>query len=213
MKNTTINKLLTTVTLGLFTLNFSPVFARVMIIDVLGGGYRLRGPYVLQFADVTASFSAQQTTLDIRDLNAQDEESLSSAEALDYIVIEDLNGGNAFDVSISADTLTTDPDVLPVYTISSDNFYIKNNCANGTNTCAGNSANFVADNATSTLDNISLSSSTNDFVAMPTSSPQTLFTSEGRAPGAWRIFPVFRIEIPANTLPGDYTSTVTLTIT
>lgn len=198
-----LNKLIFAVTLGLFALNFTPVLAQVMEIEVVGGGYRLRGPDIIEFGDVTASFAAIESIRNIRDLHAQDEELLASNTALDYIAIEDQNGGNPFQVTVTATNFVSGPN-----SIGNANFEIKNADDDpGT----GDPDDIIPDNAQTTETGVALDADTDDYADLSTD--RTLFTnSEGRAPGAWRIFPVFRVNIPAETPPGVYNSTLTFTI-
>jgi len=44
MQTRKLKNWLLAITLGLFSLNFSPVFAQQMLIQVVGGGYRFDGP-------------------------------------------------------------------------------------------------------------------------------------------------------------------------
>jgi len=199
MSNGKLKTWLVIINLLLFGLNFTPVMAQVMEIEVIGAGYRLRGPDVIQFTSLSASLTAQESTLDIRTLDAQDEEALASTEALDYLAIEDQNGGNVFDVTVSATDLQ---DAVTLATIPKANFYVKNK--NGTG------ADIVVDNSYSGLTGVSLNPDTGDFADLNTQ--RTLFSGEGREPGGWRIFPVLKINVPAETVPGTYTSTLTFTI-
>ena len=187
------------ITLFLFGLNFSPVMAQVMEIEVIGAGYRLSGPDIITFTNLSASLEGQESIVDIRTLNAQNEESPSSTETLDYILVKDENGGNIFDVTVST-TDMQDPHTLSV--IPSSNLYIKNK--NGTG------ADIVTENNYSNLTGISLNADTNDFADL--SVQRTLLSGDGGQPGAWRIFPVFKLNVPAKTLPGTYTTTLTFTI-
>lgn len=187
------------VNLIFFGLNFTPVMAQVMEVEVIGAGYRLRGPDVIQFTSLPASLAEQESIIDIRTLDPQDEESLESAEANDYLAIEDQNGGNIFGVTVSATGLE---DAVSMKVIPNANFYVKNK--NGTG------ADIVVDNGYSGLEGVSLNADTGDFADLGTQ--RTLFSGEGLRPGSWRIFPVFKIKVPAETLPGTYISTLTFTI-
>jgi hypothetical protein len=188
------------INLVLFGLNFTPAMAQVLEIEVLGGGYRLKGPDVIGFSSLSASFAPQESIRDIRDLDPQNEETSSSAEAKDYLYIGDLNGGNAFNVGVDATDLE---DSTTHETIPSTYFQIRNK--NGTG------ADIVANNAAQpSLEGVSLNADTNDFASLDYQ--RILFSGEGRQPGAWRIFPVFKIKIPASKNPGTYTSTLTFTI-
>ena len=194
-------------TLSLFCLNCGIVFAQVMDIEVVGGGYRLKGPIIIGFPDVEASFDAQTTTRDIRDLDVQDETSLANAEARDFILIEDQNGGNQFNVSVSAGEMTDDDSGISIANQddpSLSGIFIRNADSNvGT-------ANIIANNAQTSLSYVSLNADTDDFATL--AAARTLFSSEGTAPGSWRIFPLLQVEIPANTPPGIYTTTLIFTI-
>jgi len=199
MKQGKLKTWLVMINLALFGLNFTPALAQVMEIEVMGGGYRLRGPDVIQFPGVTASLTEVISDRDIRALHAQNEELPASTSALDYLAIEDQNGGNMFDVTVTAENF-----LEPSFgaTIANSNFHVKNK--NGTG------QDIVADNIYTDLTGVSLNADTDDYADLSTQ--RTLFSGVGRAPGAWRIFPVFRINIPAESVPGTYTSTLTFTI-
>ncbi len=199
MKKNRLKTWLIIIFLALFGLNFTPVLAQVMEIEVLGGGYRLRGPDVIAFPNVTASLTSQQGTRDIRDLDPQNEEDAGSTSAKDYLAIEDQNGGNMFDVTVTSTNLA---DTASGVEIGSAQFFIKNK--NGTGT------DIIADNSFTNLTGVSLNSDTDSFTDL--SVQRTLFSGGGRTPGAWRIFPVFRVDIPSGTPPGTYTGTLTFTI-
>lgn len=200
MQNNPLHKILLVATFGLFMLNFSPVLAQVMEIEVLGGGYRLRGPDVISFDDVTASFTEGTSIRDLRDLDAQNEESLANGNALDYIAIEDQNGGNPFVVAVSATDFASDSNDF-----ANTNFEIKNANGDGDTT-----DDIIPENSQTTETGVQLDASTDSYIDL--SAQRVLFSSEGRAPGAWRIYPVLRINIPAETPPGAYSSTLTFTI-
>lgn len=199
MQKTILNKLLLIVTIGLFALNFTPALAQVMQVEVIGGGYRLRGPDVIQFPNATASFSSNQTTRDIRDLNPQNEADPINMTAYDYIAIVDQNGGNPFQVAVSAGIFSNG-----VSTFSNTNLDVRNADTNGA------TANIVAENTQTSLNGVQLDSSTNAYINL--GSQRVLFRSQGSAPGAWRIFPNFQLNIPGSTPPGTYNSTLTFTI-
>jgi hypothetical protein len=199
MRKNTLKTWLVAINILLFGLNFTPVLAQVLEIEVMGGGYRLRGPDLVTFPNVAASFEEQESVRDMRDLNTQDEEAPSSINPLDYVLIEDQNGGNAFNVSVSAETLV---DTSKGQKISNARFYIRNK--NGTG------SNIVPHNAYSSTEGVTLHTDTNSFSALNVE--KTLFNGDGKAPGAWRIFPVFKIVVPGETVPGTYKSTITFTV-
>lgn len=193
------------VTSGLFLANFSPVIAQVMEIEVIGGGYRLRGPDIIEFDEVIASFSSVISEKDIRDLDPQDEEDLGNMDALDYLAIEDQNGGNPFQVSVSATDFSSGTHSFP-----SSALEIKSSNGDG-----DTADDIIPENNQTTelgvsLPRVLLPGDSEGFESLETQ--RTIFTSEGRAPGIWRIFPVFRITVPAGTAPGTYNSTITFTI-
>jgi hypothetical protein len=197
MQNRSIKIWLVVINLLLFGLTFTPVLAQVMEVEIIGGGYRLRGPDTITFPNVTASFEAQESMRDIRDLHEQNEEDPTSTTASDYVLIEDQNGGNIFDITVSATNLTSEGKTIP-----NSDFYIKN--SNGT----GNG--IIANNTYSKLTGVALHPDTKDFASL--NIERTLFNSDGAAPGAWKIFPVFKIIVPAETAPGTYVSTLTFTV-
>jgi hypothetical protein len=199
MKNRPLKTWLILITLALFGLNFTPVLAQVLEVEVIGGGYRLVGPETISFPKVMASLEAQSSIQDIRDLNEQDEQNPQSTTASDYILIEDRNGGNAFNVTVKADDFT---DQQTGQTISNSNFFIKNKNGKGQDISANNSA--------TSLSGVALHTDTNSFASL--NIERTLFTGDGAKPGSWRIYPVFKINVPANTVPGTYRSTLTFTI-
>lgn len=200
MENGRLKTWLVIINIALFGLNFTPVMAQVMEIEVIGGGYRLQGPDVIQFPNLTATLDAQQSTRDIRDLDAQNEESAETVHAKDFIYISDMNGGNAFNVSVSSTDLE---DAVIHKTIPKANFYVKNKNGTGADIVSANPGQ-------PGLEGVTLTSDTNSFVSLE--NERILFSGDGQSPGTWKIFPVFKIEIPANTNPGTYVSTLTFTI-
>lgn len=194
MKNKSMYKLITTISLGLFALNFTPVLAQVMEIEVIGGGYHLKGPETLTFAPVTAQFSDQESTINIRNTDPDIDE--------EYLEISDENGGRPFSVSVVSDNFeSTSP---AGNTIEASNFEIKNKDDNGTTTDldpqSGSSSNIV-----------SLNSETDSYVSLDTS--RLLFDGTGVAPGIWRIYPLLRLNIPSGTPPGVYNTVIVFTVT
>lgn len=100
MKNKTIKKLAILVSFTTLILNISPVFGQVLEIEVLGGGYKLRGPSVITFSDVASSKSIIPSTLSFADINQT-----TPSETHNYLEIIDENGGNPFDVTVTAGVL------------------------------------------------------------------------------------------------------------
>ncbi len=191
-------------TLGLFSLNFTPVFAQQMLIQVVGGGYRFDGPSGIVFTPVQAQFSQVDSEVNIRTItgpggytnppNAGTEDG--------FISISDQNGGAEFQVEVSASgplTKTTSPNE----TIPLTNFQVKNlttqiNDAFDVQTINGVDSGF------------SLNGSLNSYTDLTTS--RILGTGSGSQPGEWKFYPGFRVQIPSTTPIGVYETTLTFTI-
>lgn len=186
MKKLKPHILLTLMTFGLLALNFTPAFAQITEIDILGGGYSLQSPATLDFGNVTASFTNQQTELAPRDNS-------------EYLLITDRNGGNDFNVTVQSSDFT---DESTLETFTADHLEVKNYDSNGDE--------IEAANAYTTLVGVELDASTDAYVTLDTA--RTLFTSDGHAPGSYKIFPKYRLTVEGGTLAGDYASTVTFTI-
>ncbi len=208
MQKNNIRFWLLTITTILFVFNCGSVYAQVMDLEVMGGGYRIKGPTVIGFPDAPASFTAQTTDRNIRDLETQDETNIANTDAGDFLWIEDQNGGNEFTVTVSSGVMT---DPSSGITIPNDDtpgsesgLFIRNADSDG------GTADIIANNAQTPLSFVTLESATGDYVLLDNA--VALFSSDGNMPGSWRIFPVFRVEIPANTPPGEYTTTLTFTI-
>jgi hypothetical protein len=192
-------------TLALFIFNGASALAQVLEIEVIGAGYRLAGPNQIAFPSALAAFAPQQREIYIGALDTQDEKDIQSAlTAKDFLLIEDQNGGVAFNVTVTATDFEDSASGLSFPTSSADSsgLYIKN--SNGVG------AGIVANDTYTSLLGVSLNPETNDFVSLE--QQPALLTSEGRAPGSWRIFPVFRANIPENTPPGTYSASITFTI-
>jgi hypothetical protein len=185
-------KIISLIGIILFGLNFTPLYAQDMFIDVIGGGYKLQGPGIISLQPKHASFEIQTARADIRNpLTVEPAQ-------LPYIEITDENGGNGFTLSVDVTNFTGDG------TISKSSFFLKN--------CDQSPEQAVCK---TTLEGqgswLSLDPSTDDFVSFGSQS-LVLATGSGSAPGKWRIYPSFQLEIPAKTPPGQYTSTITFTI-
>lgn len=185
-------------TLILFSLNFTPVLAQQMLVQILGGGYRLDGPSLIDFTAQTASVTAVTTSeRSIRDI----------ADAKKYLLITDENGGSTFNIQISASSPLENPDGKQ---IALDNFLVKNISGTGNN----------IDTIEGLSDGLTLNTDLNDYFEDPPtnsipndlSETRVLATGTGQQPGQWKIYPGFRIDIPAATALGTYETTVTFTI-
>lgn len=89
--------------LGVITLigNATPLFAQVVYLQILGGGYRLRGPSQINFVTLTASTFANTSNVNFRNIGAN----TPSEADNNFLLIIDENGGNPFDVTVSASEL------------------------------------------------------------------------------------------------------------
>jgi hypothetical protein len=91
MKILTVKKLAFLLSLSTLIWNISPIFAQTLEVEILGGGYKLRGPATINFATISASKNDNQSTLNFVDLGSSDR---------NYLEIIDENGGNPFDVTV-----------------------------------------------------------------------------------------------------------------
>ncbi len=198
MQKNRLNILLIILSLGLFSLNFTPVFAQQMLVQILGGGYRLDGPSLIDFTTQLAS---------VTDLTSSERSIRDIADAKKYLLITDENGGSTFNIQISASAPLENTDGKQ---ISLENFLVKNISGTGNNidTIEG-LANGIALN--SVLGNYFQDPPTN---SLPNNLSETrvLATGTGQQPGQWKIYPGFRIDIPAATAIGTYETTITFTI-
>jgi hypothetical protein len=193
MRKNKYNILLILITLGLFSLNFTPVFAQQMLIQILGGGYRLYGTSIITFPAQTASVTGDQTSeISVRDIQV-DTDPLPG-----YILISDYNGGQAFNVTVSATTLTRQAgtEEIPL-----SNFMIKNTSSVGN----------TIDTINGRDDGLTLNAATNSYATFE--STRALADGTGQAPGEWKIYPTLQITIPEGQRSGTYESTLTFTIT
>ena len=191
IKNKT--KIFSLIGIILFGLNFTPLYAQDMFIDVIGGGYKLQGPNIISLEPKHASFQIQTARADVRNPLTVDPPQLT------YVEITDENGGNGFTLSVNVNDFTG------TGTIAKSNFYLKN--------CDQDPGQAVCK---TTLEGqagwLTLDASTNNFVSFG-SGALVLANGSGSAPGKWRIYPSFQMEIPAKTPQGQYSTTITFTIT
>jgi len=194
MQKLKLNILLLAVTLGLFSLNFAPVFAQQMLVQIMGGGYRLDGPTLIDFPTQIASITETITSeRSIREI----------ADAKKYLLITDENGGSSFNIQISASSPLQNPAGKQ---IALTNFLVKNISGTGNN----------VDTIQGLSDGLTLNTTLNDYFAesIPNSLSTTrvLATGTGQQPGQWKIYPGLRIDIPGGTALGIYETTITFTI-
>lgn len=198
MQKHKLNILLIIIALGLFSLNFAPVFAQQMLVQILGGGYRLDGPSLIDFPAKTASVTEATTSeRSIRDI----------ADPKKYLLITDENGGSTFNIQISASSPLENPAGKQ---IALSNFLVKNISGTGND----------VDTLQGLSDGLILNSTLNDYFEDPPTNSipnnltttRVLATGNGQQPGQWKIFPGLRLDIPGGTALGVYETTITFTI-
>ena len=213
MKNRriTISIILSLISFTLVVSNFIPTKAQDMFIDVMGGGYKIKGPETIKFQSKPASFYEQYSYASVRDQSD-----------FNYIEITNENGGNPFTLTVSArDFINTQK---PRESIENSGKWLSiQNCdqkSKNINTPIydqnyGTYSPQTDTNCKTTLEGESswanIDSNTNDFQTLD--QERVLFSGLGQGPGQYRIYPAFLLTIPANTAPGTYTSTITFTIT
>ncbi len=207
MKTKIIKLVVFIASIAVMLANIAPIFANTLEIEILGGGYKLRGPEEILFGNVTAQISDFDSELNFRDIEIETVDTLIEDGALTII---DENGGSEFSVTVSATHLkrdlgggstancTTDPEDC----ILRSNFFIKNQDDSGTTedltTVYGDAGDF------------SLDASTDSYADL--TGTNTLGNGTGVAPGMWKIYPSLRITVPAGQKPGSYLSTLSFTI-
>lgn len=198
MQKLKLNILILAVALGLFSLNFAPVFAQQMLVQILGGGYRLDGPALIDFPSQTASLTETTTSeRSIRDV----------ADAKKYLLITDENGGSTFNIQISASSPLENPEGKQ---IALTNFLVKNISGTGND----------VDTLKGLSNGLTLNPDLNDYFEDPPtnsipndlSTTRVLATGTGQQPGQWKIYPGLRLDIPEGTALGIYETTITFTI-
>lgn len=196
-----INKLKTAVlsiSILIFSFNFIPVLAQQMLIQIVGGGYRLDGPATIDFPSQTASITDQKTSeKSIREIE----------EDKNYLLITDQNGSTEFEIQISTSSPLKNEEGNK---IELTNFLVKNisDGGNDIDTIHGESNGLTLNpNLNDYFEDPILKTTPNDL-----SSTKVLATGSGNSPGQWKIYPSFKLEIPAGTPLGTYETTITFTI-
>lgn len=191
------------VTMGLFSLNFTPVFAQQMLIQVVGGGYRFDGPSLIAFTPVQAQFAQVDSEVSIRTITSGGYSSPPGVGEDGFISVADQNGGAEFQVQISAAGPLTHT-TIPSYTIPLSNFQIKNLTAQLNDP-------FDVQTINGRSDGFSLAAGYNTYQAL-TLAPQTIAAGTGQQPGEWKFYPGFKVQVPSATAIGIYETTLTFTV-
>ncbi len=191
-KQTSKSVLLAAVSVIAFLINFTPLYAQEMFIDVIGGGYKMVGPSVVILESKQSAFKDQYAYANIRTPLGE------NPDPVKYIEISDENGSSDFSLNVDVSNFSG-----PVI-IDKKNFQLKNcDQAPADPTCKTT--------LEGQADTLNLATETNDYTpfgveALP------LANGTGAGPGKWRIYPSFRLNIPSATPPGSYSSTITFTI-
>jgi len=182
-------------TLALCIINAGIVFAQPVEIDVTGGGFTIRGPSSLNFAQQPFSFDDQTSVVNFAE---------TGGTAPQYLEISDQNGGSAFSVALGAEDLTPGGSGVCATgsCIPKANLVIRNN--------DGSSPTITTIDGSAS--NVSLDGSTNFSNNAALDQQRILLNGTGAAPGTWRIFPQLQETTPGNTAIGDYSGTITITI-
>ena len=200
-----IKKLLIIPALLSILLTFSYSFAQTLEIEVLGGGYKLKGPNELIFNEKTASLGETESTLNFSEISVTSVDIIENPEGIGSIIVIDENGGNEYSVTVSATLLTKSAGATPASSIPATNFRIRN--------YDDNYATFTIINGES--DDFELSTLSNqdpDGFQSFSDGTITLANGFGKAPGRYRFFPKLKIVIPAGQRPGQYNASLTFTI-
>lgn len=81
--------------------NATPIFAQLVELEILGGGYKLRGPSQISFPTLSTTTSTRNNIVSFADIGENDP--LQSEN--NYLLIIDENGGNPFDVTVTTSEL------------------------------------------------------------------------------------------------------------
>ncbi len=101
MKIQTLKKWISLVSFLALLGNATPIFAQWVELEILGGGYKLRGPSEINFATVSTSTNISTNELDFRDIG----ETTPSQSENNFLLVIDENGGNPFDVTVTSNDL------------------------------------------------------------------------------------------------------------
>lgn len=98
MKKNLFKKLVLALSICGLIANTAPLFAQVVYLDILGGGYKIQGPSQINFPSVNSSIAETNNSLSFNEIG----ETTPSEADHNYLKIIDENGGNPFDVTVSA---------------------------------------------------------------------------------------------------------------
>ena len=101
MKQAVLKKLITLVSFLLLIGNATPLFAQLVELEILGGGYKLRGPTEISFPTQTTTTSTRTGIVSFSDIG----DTTPSQADFNYLMVIDENGGNPFDVTVTTTEL------------------------------------------------------------------------------------------------------------
>jgi hypothetical protein len=101
MKTAKFKKLVSVLGFLLLVGNATPLFAQLVELEILGGGYKLRGPSQIDFPSLSTTTSSRTSVVSFADIG----DSTPSQADYNYLLIIDENGGNPFDVTVSTTEL------------------------------------------------------------------------------------------------------------
>jgi len=209
MKKTIIA--ITALTLNFLSFNqiIQPVLAQSLELEIMGGGYKLRGPDQIAFPTTAASFAESTSILNFADIEMTEVvDPADNPTGMGGLIIIDENGGNEFDVTVSATPLSYSVPAGPTVTIPQSNFLIRNyDDTNTTFTILDGNSQTSDFQLTSPLTNADV-----DGYSSFANGTITLFHGYGKVPSRIKIFPSLKIIIPEAQRPGTYSSILTFTI-
>lgn len=97
MKQNNFKKLVVIISSFVLITNATPIFANIIEIEILGGGYKLKGPSEINFSPIISSTSDRSNFISFREVSTN-----SPSQTNNFLKIIDENGGNPFDVTVSA---------------------------------------------------------------------------------------------------------------
>lgn len=127
MKKTTIKKIITITSFLLLLGNSTPLFAQLVEIEILGGGYKLRGPTEISFPEQTTTTSTRTNTVSFSDIG----DTTPSQADNNFLMVIDENGGNPFDVTVTTSELVRNEDLQTTTIVGSANAELKVSDTNG----------------------------------------------------------------------------------
>lgn len=101
MKTATFKKLITVTSFILLLGNSTPLFAQLVELEILGGGYKLRGPAEISFPTQTTTTSTRTNVVSFSDIGS----TTPSQADKNFLMVIDENGGNPFDVTVTTTEL------------------------------------------------------------------------------------------------------------